>query len=96
MKLTVYVENDLLPKLNMPAGWIISYLVNVPQMLLLRLYIYHVLFFPSRLKTELLIQMEEASKRGIFLLCATNCPWDVDSAFLRRFQRRIYIPTPNR
>ncbi|KAF4521315.1 hypothetical protein B566_EDAN002319 [Ephemera danica] len=49
-----------------------------------------------RLKTELLIQMEEASKGGIFLLCATNCPWDVDAAFLRRFQRRIYIPTPNR
>ncbi|RUS90376.1 hypothetical protein EGW08_001871, partial [Elysia chlorotica] len=52
-----------------------------------------------RIKTELLIQMESSERRGatsLFLLCATNCPWDLDKAFLRRFQKRIYIPLPDR
>ena len=53
-----------------------------------------------RIKTELLKQMEGADSssqtKGFFLLCATNCPWDLDTAFLRRFQRRIYIPLPGR
>lgn len=35
-------------------------------------------------------------KDNVFLLCATNCPWELDIAFLRRFQRRIYIPLPDR
>lgn len=51
-----------------------------------------------RVKTELLKQMEGAdnseSADQIFLLCATNCPWELDTAFLRRFQKRIYIPLP--
>lgn len=46
-----------------------------------------------RMKTELLTQMDKCDKQ-IFLMCATNCPWDIDSAFLRRFQRRIYVPLP--
>ena len=53
-----------------------------------------------RIKTELLKQMEGADNSvtadKIFLLCATNCPWELDSAFLRRFQKRIYIPLPDR
>ncbi|XP_070536715.1 vacuolar protein sorting-associated protein 4-like [Ptychodera flava] len=53
-----------------------------------------------RIKTELLKQMEGAdnvnSGDQIFLLCATNCPWELDSAFLRRFQKRIYVPLPDR
>lgn len=32
---------------------------------------------------------------NIFLICATNCPWDIDSAILRRFQKRLYISLPN-
>ncbi|XP_059157495.1 vacuolar protein sorting-associated protein 4-like [Physella acuta] len=51
-----------------------------------------------RIKTELLIQMDGADRcqqDKIFLLCATNCPWDLDTAFLRRFQKRIYIPLPD-
>ncbi|KAH9518472.1 Vacuolar protein sorting-associated protein 4A [Bulinus truncatus] len=51
-----------------------------------------------RVKTELLIQMDGADRQGqdnIFLLCATNCPWELDTAFLRRFQKRIYIPLPD-
>ncbi|KAJ9585231.1 hypothetical protein L9F63_002994 [Diploptera punctata] len=48
-----------------------------------------------RMKNELLAQMN-ACNSNTFLLCATNCPWDIDSAFLRRFQRRIYIPLPGK
>ena len=53
-----------------------------------------------RIKTELLHQMEGANTNchdeDVFLLCATNCPWELDPAFLRRFQRRIYISLPCR
>ena len=52
-----------------------------------------------RVKTELLRQMEGADNMGsndkIFLLCATNCPWELDTAFIRRFQKRIHIPLPD-
>lgn len=34
-------------------------------------------------------------KRHLFVLCATNCPWELDTAFLRRFSKRIYIPLPD-
>ena len=37
----------------------------------------------------------ECQGGGVFLLCATNCPWDLDSAFLRRFQKRLYVPLPD-
>lgn len=54
-----------------------------------------------RVKTELLKQMEGANKRSaeeadVFFLGATNCPWELDSAFLRRFEKRVYIPLPDR
>ncbi|CAH1789888.1 unnamed protein product [Owenia fusiformis] len=56
--------------------------------------------YTRRIKTELLKQMEGVDNQNaddhIFLLCATNCPWELDSAFLRRFQKRIYIPLPDR
>lgn len=28
------------------------------------------------------------------LICATNCPWELDPAFLRRFEKRIYVGLP--
>ena len=53
-----------------------------------------------RVKTELLKQIEGAHKEGnetdIFFLCATNCPWELDTAFLRRFEKRIYLSLPDR
>lgn len=53
-----------------------------------------------RVKTELLKQMEGATAQNdqtdIFFLCATNRPWELDAAFLRRFEKRIYVSLPTR
>uniref|UniRef100_A0A0P4WHX2 AAA+ ATPase domain-containing protein n=1 Tax=Scylla olivacea TaxID=85551 RepID=A0A0P4WHX2_SCYOL len=52
-----------------------------------------------RVKSELLQQMdgiEEDITSSLFVLGATNCPWDMDPAFLRRFQKRIYASLPGR
>jgi SpoVK/Ycf46/Vps4 family AAA+-type ATPase len=55
-----------------------------------------------RLKTEFMIQMDgvanvEVDERSsnMLVLACTNCPWDVDSAVLRRFPRRLFVPLPD-
>jgi SpoVK/Ycf46/Vps4 family AAA+-type ATPase len=63
-----------------------------------------------RLKTEFMVQMDgirtqdttgnsqnysTASIRHVLVLACTNCPWDIDSAVLRRFPRRILVPLPD-
>ena len=51
-----------------------------------------------RVKTQLLASMEGlASKKEdrVVTIGATNVPWEIDSAFRRRFQRRIYVPLPD-
>lgn len=62
-----------------------------------------------RMKTELLTQLQgdagvatpatpatPCQDGHLFFICATNCPWEIDPAFLRRFQRRIFIGMPDR
>uniref|UniRef100_A0A0K0D912 AAA domain-containing protein n=1 Tax=Angiostrongylus cantonensis TaxID=6313 RepID=A0A0K0D912_ANGCA len=49
-----------------------------------------------RVKTELLLQMQRLqTTSNVVLVCATNCPWDLDPAFLRRFEKKIYVGLPD-
>ncbi|KAG5509579.1 hypothetical protein JKF63_06284 [Porcisia hertigi] len=51
-----------------------------------------------RMKTELLTQMDGLSKRRggevVFVLAASNVPWDLDAAMLRRLEKRILVTLP--
>jgi katanin p60 ATPase-containing subunit A1 len=44
-----------------------------------------------RMKTELLIQMDGVVKKkeNVFILAASNLPWDLDIAMLRRLEKRV-------
>ncbi|KAG5672950.1 hypothetical protein PVAND_003037 [Polypedilum vanderplanki] len=51
----------------------------------------------KRLKNEFLslldgLESDESSR--VFVLGSTNLPWDIDTAFLRRFERKIHIDVP--
>ena len=56
-----------------------------------------------QLRSELLAQLQGIQAYGkkkdniLFLICATNKPWDIDSAFLRpgRFGTKIYVTLPD-
>lgn len=60
-----------------------------------------------RMKTELLIQMDgmvaggnngsSSSSKGtqqVFVMAASNMPWDLDVALLRRLEKRVLVPLP--
>ncbi|GMI41691.1 hypothetical protein TrCOL_g3576 [Triparma columacea] len=51
-----------------------------------------------RMKTELLIQMDGLSRgtEHVFVLAASNLPWDLDSALLRRLEKRVLVPLPEK
>lgn len=52
-----------------------------------------------RLKTQLLQEMQgvkENKGKLVTIMAATNRPWDIDSAFLRRLERKIYVPLPDK
>lgn len=45
-----------------------------------------------RMKTELLIQMDGLARTAgdqVFVLAASNLPWDLDMAMLRRLEKRV-------
>lgn len=49
-----------------------------------------------RMKTELLIQLDGLAKSEelVFLLAASNLPWELDLALLRRLEKRVLVPLP--
>jgi len=50
-----------------------------------------------RMKTELLIQLDgliKNSQERVFLLAASNLPWELDMALLRRLEKRILVQLP--
>ena len=50
-----------------------------------------------RMKTELLIQLDGLTKNeGVFLLAASNIPWDLDPALLRRLEKRVIVNLPDK
>lgn len=52
-----------------------------------------------RVRNQFLKEMDGLQDKGrdllLFVIGATNKPWDLDDAFIRRFQKRIYIPPPD-
>ena len=53
------------------------------------------------MKTEVLIQMDGLAKAQnpdalVFVLCASNLPWELDVAMLRRLEKRVLVPLPDR
>ena len=52
-----------------------------------------------RIKTQLLVEIDglnATSNQQIFVLAATNLPWTIDSAMLRRLEKRVYVPSPDK
>nr|XP_022920091.1 vacuolar protein sorting-associated protein 4-like [Onthophagus taurus] len=50
----------------------------------------------EKVKTEFLCQLSTFTEiPHVYLICATNCPWQLDVAFKRRFQRHLFVPLPN-
>ncbi len=52
-----------------------------------------------RVKNQFLTEMDGVNDKGknlqTYVIAATNKPWKLDWAFLRRFSKRIYIPLPS-
>lgn len=53
-----------------------------------------------RMKTELLIQMDglqsknQSSQDQVFVMAASNIPWELDVALLRRLEKRVFVSLP--
>ncbi|XP_060516599.1 uncharacterized protein LOC132696056 isoform X2 [Cylas formicarius] len=51
--------------------------------------------YTRRIKTELMCQISRVEDcKNMVIIAVTNCPWELDTAILRRFQKRIYVPLP--
>ncbi len=52
-----------------------------------------------RVRSQFLKEMDgiidKKSKIQVYVIGATNKPWALDAPFIRRFQKRIYVPPPN-
>jgi SpoVK/Ycf46/Vps4 family AAA+-type ATPase len=51
-----------------------------------------------RVKTQFLNELDGVGSKPtdrVLALGATNRPWDIDEAFRRRFEKRIFLPMPN-
>ncbi|KFV20461.1 Katanin p60 ATPase-containing subunit A-like 2 [Tauraco erythrolophus] len=51
-----------------------------------------------RMKTELLVQMDGLAQSDdlVFVLAASNLPWELDPAMLRRLEKRILVDLPSK
>ncbi|XP_012342392.1 katanin p60 ATPase-containing subunit A-like 2 [Apis florea] len=52
----------------------------------------------KRFRSELLTKLDglvSTDNSNVLLLAATNSPWNIDSALLRRLEKRIYVSLPN-
>jgi SpoVK/Ycf46/Vps4 family AAA+-type ATPase len=53
-----------------------------------------------RVRNQFLKEMDgledKSSKLHVYVIGATNKPWAIDEPFIRRFQKRIYVPLPNK
>lgn len=51
----------------------------------------------QRLLNQLLIEMDACQQRSstVFVLAATNLPWQLDPAILRRFPKRVHVGLPS-
>jgi len=52
-----------------------------------------------RVRNQFLKEMDGLQNKNkrdfIYVIAATNKPWTLDTAFIRRFQKRIYVPLPD-
>ena len=48
----------------------------------------------ASLVQDILTNMQNLGEKSVFVLAATNNPWDIDAAFLRRFENAFYVPLP--
>lgn len=53
----------------------------------------------ARVRDEFLAQMDGVNDKGkntsVYVIAATNKPWIFDEPFIRRFEKRIYVPLPD-
>jgi len=52
----------------------------------------------QRLTNQLLIELDNITNNqlSVFVIAATNLPWQIDDAVMRRLSRKVYIPMPNK
>lgn len=51
----------------------------------------------QRLTNQILVEIDRCHNENaaVFVMAATNIPWKIDPAIMRRFAKRVYIPPPN-